>query len=90
MQAISGRALHGYVSLAWDRNDAGADAASIQMHDELVRRLIAADMLPYRLGLPTIDRLPAAGDDWMAAMRRIRHALDPNGILAPGRIPGLD
>ena len=90
LQAISGRALHGYVSLAWDRNNDGADTASVEMHDELVRRLIAADMLPYRLGLPTIGRLPAAGDDWAAALQRIRHALDPNGILAPGRIPGLD
>jgi 4-cresol dehydrogenase (hydroxylating) len=90
LQAVSGRALHGYVSLAWDRDDASADAMIPEVHDALVQRLLAAGMVPFRLGLPTGALLPPATDDWTPAIRRIRSALDPNGILAPGRVPGTN
>jgi 4-cresol dehydrogenase (hydroxylating) len=89
LQAVSARALHGYISLAWDRNDAAVDETAPAIHDDLVDRLIDAGMPPYRLGLPTIDRLPHARDAWNAALGRIRSALDPNGILSPGRVAGL-
>ena len=36
---------------------------------------MSAGMLPYRLGLPIIDMLPAADGDWNEVMRRIRAAL---------------
>jgi 4-cresol dehydrogenase (hydroxylating) flavoprotein subunit len=90
LQAISGRALHAYVSLAWDRDDANAEESAPAVHEDLLRGLIAAGMPPYRLGLQTIPLLPRGSDDWTAIVRRIRAALDPNGILAPGRVPGLD
>jgi 4-cresol dehydrogenase (hydroxylating) len=90
LQAVSGRALHGYLSLAWDRDDTTADAMIPEIHDALLQRLMDAGMAPYRLGLPAGAKLPMVSGGWTAAIGRIRDALDPNGILAPGRVPGID
>jgi 4-cresol dehydrogenase (hydroxylating) len=67
--------------IVYDRALAGADAAARRCHDALLDRLAAAGYLPYRKA--TCARLPEAND---AAVRaRIKAALDPAGILAPGR-----
>jgi 4-cresol dehydrogenase (hydroxylating) len=89
MQAASRNALHGYVSFAWDRDEAGADERAMACHEEVVAALAGQGYLPYRLAHPGIVNCPDVQDDWTTVTARLRHALDPNDILAPGRVPGL-
>ncbi|MGJ3262129.1 MAG: FAD-binding oxidoreductase [Salinarimonas sp.] len=89
-QAISARALHAYVSLAWDRDRPGADDAAMAAHDALLARLLERGFPPYRLAHPTAAALGRARNDTPAVIARLRAALDPAGVLSPGKVPGLD
>jgi 4-cresol dehydrogenase (hydroxylating) len=89
LQAVSARAFHAYVSLAWDRDLEGADARAMQAHERLWQDFSTQGWAPYRLGLPDIAKLPPASDDWPHVLKRLKKALDPQDILSPGRLPGL-
>jgi 4-cresol dehydrogenase (hydroxylating) len=71
--------------LVYDRDEPGADDAALRCHDDLVARLSAAGYPPYRLGIQSMDALPAPRDDHGALIERLKRALDPNDVLAPGR-----
>jgi 4-cresol dehydrogenase (hydroxylating) len=71
------------ITISFDRRAAGEDDRAIACYHELSDRLIEAGYPPYRLS--TISTaLPSEGA-FADAVRRLKHALDPNGILAPGR-----
>jgi 4-cresol dehydrogenase (hydroxylating) len=44
-----------------------------------------AGYLPYRLGIQSMNSLPPAQDDYGKLISTLKHGLDPNNILAPGR-----
>jgi len=71
--------------LVWDRDVPGEDERALACHGEIVARLSAAGYPPFRLGISTMDALPAPRDDHGAVLARLKQALDPNDILAPGR-----
>jgi 4-cresol dehydrogenase (hydroxylating) len=87
LQAVSHRALHAYVSIAWDRDDEATDGRALAIHDALSARLQQAGFLPFRLGHPSIATTapPAA---YSAVVDRIAAALDPRGVMAPGKVHG--
>lgn len=86
MQAISSRALHGFVSLAWDRDESGADEEAMQAYETIAAKLAEESYLPYRNGLLDMGNRAHAGLEWTSLSRRLKNALDPAGILSPGRI----
>ncbi len=71
--------------LLYDRDVPGADEEAMRCHDAILARLSAAGYPPYRLGVQAMDTLPAPRDDHGALMERLKRALDPNDVLAPGR-----
>jgi 4-cresol dehydrogenase (hydroxylating) len=71
--------------LIYDRDVAGADDEARRCHDALLARLMEAGYLPHRLGVQSMDALPAPRDDHGALIERLKRALDPSDILAPGR-----
>jgi 4-cresol dehydrogenase (hydroxylating) len=71
--------------LLYDRAIPGADAAAMACHDDLVARLHAKGLSLSRLGIHSMESLPPPGDDHGALLARLKRALDPNDILAPGR-----
>lgn len=82
---VHGRCAHLFVSLIYDRDLAGEDARAAACHDQLVNEMQSQGHLPYRLGLLSMSSLPPVRDDYDECLRKIKQALDPNGILAPGR-----
>jgi 4-cresol dehydrogenase (hydroxylating) len=85
MVGQSPRAVYLLPLLVYDRDVAGADEEAMRCHDAVLTRLARAGYLPYRLGVQSMDALPAPRDDHGAVLERLKRALDPNDILAPGR-----
>ena len=87
---ISARAAIGYLSLAWDRSEPGADADAMAAHALLAEALNAEGFHAYRPTWPGLATTATTIDDGTAVLTRLRQALDPDGILSPGRVPGLE
>lgn len=71
--------------ITYDREIQGDDERAMECHRELLGRLIDAGYMPCRLGLQSTGLLPRPTDDTPELHRRLKAALDPNGVLAPGR-----
>lgn len=84
-EVVTPRALLGYVSLAWDRDEPGADARALAAHDMLLDGMLGIGFGPYRLALPSRAQMPAPAGDWDAVTARLRAALDPGGRFGAGR-----
>jgi len=57
-------------------------------HDAVLRGLADRGLLPYRLGLPSMHLVRGTDPVYAATLAKIRRALDPADILAPGRYDG--
>jgi 4-cresol dehydrogenase (hydroxylating) len=72
------------ITISYDRDVPGEDTRALECNDDLLRQLLARGYPPYRLSLASMRCL---GDQppYADALRTLKAALDPNGILAPGR-----
>jgi 4-cresol dehydrogenase (hydroxylating) flavoprotein subunit len=85
LECVTERTVIITVVLLYDRDVAGEDARAMACHDELLQKLTEAGYIPYRLGIHSMQGLPAPVDDSVLLHQRIKNSLDPNAILAPGR-----
>jgi 4-cresol dehydrogenase (hydroxylating) len=79
------RAVHVTALLLYDREVAGADLQALACSRELAARWAKQGWLPYRIGIHDMPIAAPRNDDRAAVLRRLGTALDPAGILAPGR-----
>ncbi|QEE30403.1 FAD-binding oxidoreductase [Terriglobus albidus] len=80
MSALSSRTVRFFVSILYDRTAENADENAMQCHDEMQAALLAEGFYPYRLGIQSMNAVAPS-----PLLERIKAALDPKGILAPGR-----
>ncbi|MBN1203370.1 MAG: FAD-binding oxidoreductase [Myxococcaceae bacterium] len=83
--ALAPRCLYLVVALAYDRETAGEDARAMACYQALQREFTQTGYYPMRLGLPGFPEELPVQDDSRALLKRLKQALDPAGILAPGR-----
>jgi 4-cresol dehydrogenase (hydroxylating) len=79
------RAAHLVAMVLYDRDAPGADAQARHAQDALQASLATLGALPFRLGVDALGALPPSVDDHDAVLARVKRALDPEGVLAPGR-----
>jgi len=81
---INERATLTTIALTYDRDVPGEDERAFECYRGLTERLLAVGYPPYRLNVAAMDYSQTGGayDD---TLRSIKLALDPNGVLAPGR-----
>jgi 4-cresol dehydrogenase (hydroxylating) len=81
---ISGRALACVISLTYDRECENEDNKALACYRELVAALAKNGYHSYRL---PAGMMPATGesDTYAQLLEGIKRAVDPVGILAPGR-----
>jgi 4-cresol dehydrogenase (hydroxylating) len=60
-------------------------ARAEQVEAAIWDEMVAAGYLPYRASIDQMDRLSALRPAFFALVGRLKAALDPNGIISPGR-----
>ncbi len=84
LTVLTDRTLSCIITIAYDRQVPGEDDRAMACYRELLACLAQKGYFSYRLSVAAM----AAADDggaYAATLRALKDALDPNGILAPGR-----
>lgn len=84
LTTVTERALTGVVSICYDRDVPGEDERARRCYDELLRTLTQNGYYSYRLGIQSADEMRREASH-AAVLDALKRALDPHGILAPGR-----
>jgi 4-cresol dehydrogenase (hydroxylating) len=79
---LNDRYVRVFVQLIYDRDVAGEDAKALSCHDAVFELIEAEGFTHARLDVLHMERI---GIGTAALQRRIKQALDPEGILSPGR-----
>jgi len=82
---INERALGGVLTIAFDREDAAETARAHACYGELFDAMMSAGYIPYRVGQQSMGSLDNGDDCYWRTVARIKQALDPQHIIAPGR-----
>jgi 4-cresol dehydrogenase (hydroxylating) len=84
ISVASERLLVCVITIGYDRDRDGEDARASACFRRLLQEMLARGYPPYRLPVSAMDEF--GGDSGFAsAVSAIKRALDPEGILAPGR-----
>jgi len=84
--AIGSRELHHLIFLCYDKSDAEQEKKADTCHREMVMRFGERGWASYRTGVTSMDLVAAQyGQVNRDFNQRLKRALDPNGILAPGK-----
>ncbi|MBV8830307.1 MAG: FAD-binding oxidoreductase [Acidobacteriaceae bacterium] len=81
---LTARLISCVVSISYDRDVPGEDETAAACHDELVRACSERGYYPYRLGIKSMNQITER-EEYADLLGRLKTALDPQGILAPGR-----
>ncbi|MGE3807423.1 MAG: FAD-binding oxidoreductase, partial [Gemmataceae bacterium] len=85
LSQVSDRALCAVMSLHFERTSAEETRRAAACHDALTQELVAAGYIPYRGAPQTVKHLHDAAPAYWETCRRLKEALDPALLLAPGR-----
>jgi 4-cresol dehydrogenase (hydroxylating) flavoprotein subunit len=82
------RSLVCVITISYDREVPGEDAKAMRCYRALTDCLLASGYPPYRLNVESMDYLAEPGSAYAQLLERVKSALDPKGVLAPGRYDG--
>ncbi|TFW35388.1 FAD-binding oxidoreductase [Massilia horti] len=82
---INERTLGGVLTIAYDKDDPEEVERAHRCYREVFTRVMDAGYIPYRVGNQSMGDLDPHGDVYWKTVARIKAALDPEGIIAPGR-----
>jgi 4-cresol dehydrogenase (hydroxylating) len=82
---LDSRTAHVVAPLLFDRAVAGEDERALACAEKMSGALERCGYYPYRLGVNSMRVLPEPRGDYVEFRQALKRALDPNGILSPGR-----
>ncbi|SFG70144.1 4-cresol dehydrogenase (hydroxylating) [Duganella sp. CF458] len=82
---INERVLGGVLTICFDQEDAAEVLRARQCYEASFARLMGAGYIPYRVGPQSFKALDSGHDTYWSTVARIKAALDPQHIIAPGR-----
>lgn len=78
------RTLTCVITISYDRDTEGEDARALACYRTLGQELMARGYPPYRLSVASMDQFEGE-PAFRQALSSIKQALDPRGVLSPGR-----
>ena len=85
LRFVTGRSITLVMRIAFDRKQEERRSAARACHRAILEATLAAGYPPARVAIDGMECLDPAGDSFWQLVRRLKHCLDPDGILAPGR-----
>jgi 4-cresol dehydrogenase (hydroxylating) len=82
---INERTLGGVITIAFDQEDAAEVERARACYAHLFALVMREGYIPYRVGNQSMGQLDPGRDVYWDTVARIKHALDPQGLIAPGR-----
>lgn len=82
---INERSLGAVLTIAYDKEDADEVMRAKECYQAVFDSVMDAGYVPYRVGNQSMAQLDPHGDVYWKTVARIKAALDPAGIIAPGR-----
>jgi 4-cresol dehydrogenase (hydroxylating) len=84
LTVLTDRTLSCIITIAYDRETPGEDDRAMACYRDLLACLAQNGYYSYRLSVAAMP-MENDGGAYGATLRALKDALDPNGILAPGR-----
>ncbi len=85
LSTVTNRCFDCNLPILFDREDPEQTARAGECYEDVFERCTRAGFIPYRVGIQSMQKLFSEGDEFWNVAKRIKDALDPAGILAPGR-----
>jgi 4-cresol dehydrogenase (hydroxylating) len=85
LTAVNPRCFEATIPLLYDRDNSDEVGRAQTCHATLLRACKLAGYIPYRLGIQSMLEETSTDDTFWKVVQRLKTALDPKGILAPGR-----
>ena len=85
LTAVNQRCFDSTLPLLFDRDNADEVQRAKTCYAELLYACKQEGYIPYRLGVQSMAEETGSDDVFWSVVRKIKAALDPQGILAPGR-----
>ncbi|MCM8794187.1 MAG: FAD-binding oxidoreductase [Candidatus Omnitrophica bacterium] len=85
MNLITARSISCVIGILYDKEDGRETRKAAACYEELLKRFCALGYLPYRVAHPFPKELLQPEDPFWNVCRSIKKALDPKGIISPGR-----
>ena len=88
---LNERCIDAVVSISFDRTASAPDGQrwdelALQCRDKLYQSMFSCGFYPYRTDVSKMAEMVLCGDpQYLQVLADLKHALDPHGILAPGR-----
>ncbi|NML60198.1 FAD-binding oxidoreductase [Massilia sp. RP-1-19] len=82
---INERSLGGVITVAYDKDDQEEVARAMACYQAVFDLVMAAGYIPYRVGNQSMAQLDPNADVFWSTVRQIKAALDPDGLISPGR-----
>lgn len=82
---VNERSLAAVITLAFDASDAQETERARQCYRSVFEAVMRAGYIPYRVGTYSMPDIADPDDSYWQTVRELKSALDPDGIIAPGR-----
>jgi 4-cresol dehydrogenase (hydroxylating) flavoprotein subunit len=85
LSTVTNRCFDCNLPILYDKEDPEQTRKAGECYEDVFEACMQAGYIPYRVGIQSMERLISEEDPFWKTVRNIKSALDPQGILSPGR-----
>jgi 4-cresol dehydrogenase (hydroxylating) len=87
---ITERAMVSVITISFDKENSQEVFKAQKCYDDFFKLIMSHGYVPYRTNIHTMEKLSDNSTMFWNITKEIKRALDPNGIIAPGRYQPFD